>query len=420
MYQLMTAGIWLVLVFIVPNYLYSPTAETSASLNKLTDCVGGFKKKYKQIPDDMGELKAFCLSTDRYLSFKDSSQSDFDYINLNKKDWIIRSFSYDRKENNIFSELDIVKTSFSDEYSAISYNDFSSLYYYPFVLLEGYYSANSKFSVKLFRNKINTLVVREYNDNKFLMTANHDHVDEMLWLPDNEHIVFSATRSTRYADGIYLWNLKNNTIENMLYLSQKMSHLIHKKKWHLSLIGYNPKNYSLWFYIKENKQKTLDVSEFFSSKSINFIILSGDKKGVYSSKLSSKKIVPPNYMNRFFDYKNCPNSNKIQESWCNLSLQGSAKESLVKWRKFIDQNPTSSLYPYAIWFFISLHLDLISQDPSEEVKNKLQSDALNYISLFEKIGSYPSWVKASLEHSKYLLINNKKPSYTTSNLYLDF
>ena len=58
MYQLMTAVIWLVLVFIVPNYLYSPTAETSASLNKLTDCVGGFKKKYKQIPDDMGELKA--------------------------------------------------------------------------------------------------------------------------------------------------------------------------------------------------------------------------------------------------------------------------------------------------------------------------------------------------------------------------
>ena len=63
-------------------------------------------------------------------------------------------------------------------------------------MVEGAFSNDKKFSAHLFVNKEKkTIVVRNSFNNIFFMIADHDHVDEFMWLPDNEHIVFSATKS---------------------------------------------------------------------------------------------------------------------------------------------------------------------------------------------------------------------------------
>ncbi|WP_457835994.1 hypothetical protein, partial [Staphylococcus aureus] len=48
------------------------------------------------------------------------------------------------------------------------------------------------------------------------MVAPHDAVEEFLWLPAGDRIVFTATGSNRYRDGLYLWDLRTDSVINLL------------------------------------------------------------------------------------------------------------------------------------------------------------------------------------------------------------
>jgi hypothetical protein len=416
------AILWGLFTFVVPSFVNNPKDVTVTNIEKLEECLNLFETEYIDIPEDPSELKAFCSIKYMWISFKDGYHSDFEYINLDGKDWILRSFSEEKKENTLVSEKNFVKTSLQSSSFAIEQPDFTKILNYPFVMVEGAFSNDKKFSAHLFVNKEKkTLVVRNSFDNNFFMIADHDHVDEFMWLPDNEHIVFSATKSLRYADGIYLWNLKTNNFENILYISQKFSHLVHKKKWYLSLIGYNPKNYSLWFYVKENNKQILDAQELFSNESINFIVLTGKQKGVYSSDLNLDEVSPPNYSTSFFDRKNCPSNNKIQKQWCSLPLQGSANKALIVWEKFIDKYPNKSLSLYAMWFLLSLYMDIMAELPdSSQLKVKMKSSALKYIIKAKSYTTLPSWMFSSILHMEDLLHKGQSLGYKTTNLDIDF
>src|SRR5690606_20986824 len=173
---------------------------------------------------------------------------------------------------------------------------------YPAALLAGAEAPGRKWRAEVFLDTDTgqrTLFVFGRATPSKVMIAPHDRIEEFLWLPDGLRIIFTATGSSRYGDGIYLWNLIDDSVENLAQtLLQEALPTPTRSElqlW-LSIAGINVNGPTAYIYAAPRVPGgSLDPADFFNKSRLTAIRLpEGKKKArlVPSERLSSLDLPP--------------------------------------------------------------------------------------------------------------------------------
>ena len=206
--------LWIVLVE-SRLYLKDPAVTTADFIKSTDKLVQNHVRAWGEVPAGMNELRLFAKQTyNRYATF-DVWGERLEYLRLGKINYTIRSFGADGLQNRPGGLLDPGVFRWGQlEKLGLRYDaDEGVKQARPSVVLfAGADDSTANWHAKIFVDPISgmrRLLVRDRRERRFYMIAPHDGVEEFLWVPGQEKIVFTATPSARYDDGVYLWDLRS-------------------------------------------------------------------------------------------------------------------------------------------------------------------------------------------------------------------
>ncbi len=389
--------ITLVLIFWVPPAAWVTLAQpqffqgghalltTKQRLATAGRAIRGFFDKHKKAPATFNMLRAFARSEGLNFSSFDGYGQRLDYLRLDERHYLLRSFGADAAQNTLGGTPDNGLVSWGQRPNRpISYKfpvGAPRIGLYPAALVEGCDSPDGVSHAKLFVDTgtlTRHLVVRLKNREDFFMVAPHDRVEEFFWLPTSNRVVYSATGSTRHRDGLYLWDLDHDTVENLTDLARgalPISPAAHGGTLWVSLAGVSPHGPTVYAFAGLRHDGMLDPSVFFDEANlIGFQIGEGPKttKLLIGDALKGLAFTPP--------YKKAlelglglsvKGGTAAQLDWLELSLAGNLEKILLNWHQFSERHAESPLFPYALWLLSSVYgegFELLSRLQSKDAE----------------------------------------------------
>src|SRR5690606_25626704 len=110
---------------------------------------------------------------------------------------------------------------------------------YPTPLILSTQSPNLKWNAQIFVDQFTIkrqLLVRSRTREDLFMIAPHDLVEEFLWLPEIDQVIYTGSASNRYKDGVYLWDLNSNDVTDLTLGfsgTQQPSDLTHEQNFYI-------------------------------------------------------------------------------------------------------------------------------------------------------------------------------------------
>ncbi len=212
---------WLALIPVKLDFSWS-TASTLEKLKLMQLAIDKFRTQYHRFPESSSEIRSYILAQGITFTPYDYFGMRVQYMSLSNDEYFVKSFGPDQIINHPGGEKDltIVKMKAQKRIPASQESKTNHLMkLFPAPLLVGNRPRNKNYYARIITENINhsrRLIVRGLTDNNFIITSFHDGVEEFLWLGDGHTIVFSANGSPRYQDGIYLWDITNNSTVNIL------------------------------------------------------------------------------------------------------------------------------------------------------------------------------------------------------------
>ncbi|MBM4252580.1 MAG: hypothetical protein FJ146_11465 [Deltaproteobacteria bacterium] len=325
-----------------------------------------FFGKYDKTPDNLNVLRSFAAGFSLPFEVYDPFGERIDFIRLDDRHFIIRSFGTDQVQNNLNSAIDIAIVSWGEKAGdplAYAYPSLPKPEYYPAALLPGAESSSRQLMAKLFADPVSRarrLAVRHLKRDGLYMVAPHDGVEEFFWLPGSDRLVYSATGSTRYRDGLYLWNLNTDTVVNLLekVRAPTLRGIAQgADAYWLALAGVSEKGPVVYFYLRPRHAGGLSPVEFFDKASIVAIA------------------VPEKGKPRLANYEEFPNAaamgpvgtafiqrsslkgrgTSLQQDWLELTASNDLEQLLTSWHDISEESAGTSLYPYSLWMLSNLY-----------------------------------------------------------------
>lgn len=343
------------------NYLGKKT--TLKRLTQTKRATEKFKRKYHRLPYNLAEIRAYAKTIWPDYTPHDGFGRRLVYLPLTKSYFVIKSFGADFfKETTETSDSQNIFTLPKQAKNPPTYKspEDSDMRLYPAILLMGARSPANDFIGRIFIDQskgTRNLVVRSLNKPSHIMIASHPRVEEFFWLPNGTEIIYSATGSNRYQDGIYHWNVLTNKTSNILMdLEDKFKHTSENEsdRFHISLSSLDKKGEKLYVYIFPNDGGALDPNTFFSSQSFFEINLPKHKK---------KKDMFFSYLDTYpqeklFEYQQFITQDidptfegtSAQRSFASLQHSGNLQEILDTWQEFAAAHPNSPMFPYSLWW----------------------------------------------------------------------
>ncbi|MEN9834931.1 MAG: hypothetical protein RL011_1124 [Pseudomonadota bacterium] len=325
-----------------------------------------FFGKYDKTPDNLNVLRSFAAGFSLPFEVYDPFGERIDFIRLDDRHFILRSFGTDQVQNNLASAVDIAVVSWGEragEPLVYAYPNSPRPEFYPAALLPGAESPSHQLLAKLFADPVSharRLVVRHLKRDGLYMVAPHDGVEEFFWLPAGDRLIYSATGSTRYRDGLYLWNLNTDTVVNLL---EKVRAPTLRgvaqgaDAYWLALAGVSEKGPVVYFYLRPRHAGGLSPVEFFDKSSIVAIA------------------VPEKGKPRLANYEEFPNAaamgaigsayvtkstlagrgTSLQQDWLELTTSNDLEQLLTSWHDISEESVGTALYPYSLWMLSNLY-----------------------------------------------------------------
>lgn len=359
-----------------------PLRDTRDILAAVNKTLRGYLEKNRQTPADLNVLRAYAKAERRPFSAYDAYGQRFDYVRLGDTRYILRSFGADGIQNSLTSSPDLgivnwgarARTGLNYKYASSPQLDI-----FPAVLLEGADSPNRQWLARLFIDPTTSdrrLVVRHKTKSDLFMVAQHAGIEEFLWMPSGYQVVFTATGDQRYRDGIFLWDLEEDRLTNLLdiagsELAVTLAPTGRPSRMALSLAGVNVNGPTVFAYYADRRDAPIDPALFFSkSRLLTFVI--PEKRGAAlrfipgSSTDMQAGNMPP--FTRLLDQSTHLQSEttlnmsglKVQRTWLQLKLQGDMEKVLLAWHGFSEREANSPLFPYCLWFLSSLYSESFS------------------------------------------------------------
>ena len=351
-----------------------PLLHTRHVLDQDNAAMHAFLGRYKKTPPDLNALRTFARAEKLRFDAYDAFGQRLDYLRLDDGHYLLRSFGIDQEQNTAAStpNIGVVHWGKRPEKGLVyHYPEKLSPDLYPAVLLAGADSPDGRWLARLFTDPTNhtrELVVRSRRRAGLFMVAHHDTVEQFLWLPGGRQIVYTATASTRHRDGVYLWNLEDDSVVDLIDSAQRNTQLSPAKGnpnlW-LSLAGIAKKGPTVLFWQHPRDDGGLDPGDFFSPKRLTAITVPERPGG-------QARLVPPEsvadlaggpVINRPLDllaHIDGAAGLKGQVAWLRLPVSGDLEKMLLAWQQYADHAGASPLYPYALWTLTALYSESYS------------------------------------------------------------
>ncbi len=349
-----------------------PAALTKTRLAQLSKTLRRFLEKHKKAPSTLNVLRAFAHGEALAFQAHDGYGERFDYLRLDERHYLLRSFGGDQAQNTLGGVPDFGLVSWGQiPRGPIRYRLSArpGLGLYPSPLLEGADSPDGISHARLFVNPVaqtRSLVARLKERGELFMVAPHDRIEEFLWLPSSTKIVYTATGSSRHRDGLYLWDLDTDKVENLTDLARgslpiSPSSRGEGKLW-LSLAGISSSGPTVYAYAALRHDGTLDPGLFYHPSSlVAFQLTDGTKAKLLpngtnaAAKLLENMDPPHRRPLELGTGLEARNGSVAQNDWLRLSFAGELEKVLLVWHDFAEKHTASPIFPYALWLLSSLY-----------------------------------------------------------------
>ena len=346
-----------------------PLQHTRRVLDEDNAVMHAYLGRYKKTPPDLNALRAFARAEKLRFDPYDAFGQRLDYLRLDDGHYLLRSFGDDQAQNTAASapNIGVVHWGKRPEKGLVyRYPDRPTPSFYPAVLLAGADSPDGRWLARLFSdptNRTRELVIRHRRRAGLFMVAHHDAVEEFLWLPGGHQLVYTATASTRHRDGVYLWNLDDDSVVNLIDSAQRSMPFSPSRGgenlW-LSLAGIAKKGSTVLFYAHPRHDGGLDPADFFVDKQLVAIQLP-ERPGAPAKLVPPESVAdlaPGSPLTRPLDLGgqiDGVSGLKGQVAWLRLPVSGDLETILTAWQQYGERASSSPLYPYALWTLTALY-----------------------------------------------------------------
>ena len=274
------------------------------------------------------------------------------------------------------------------------------------ILFAGADDDSRQWNAKLFLDQgtgARRLLVRSRKVINLYMLAPHDGIEEFLWLPGTrDQIVFTASGSARYADGIWIWDLKTDQSWNLLQFDQQARDLSPAHKsigLHVALArvtgGDHP---TIDAFVVPSTIVPLDPTWFFHAGNLHRFKLLGDEKFEHITPAAGAE-----NGKTYFDYswmdrqtiKPGGEGDALQRAWLKLPRTGSWEKAMSKWQDYAAAHAQSPLAAYAIWSLAMFYNDaaMDKRTPQKEAL-VLRGYSTELAGVLTRMTGAPGWMKA--------------------------
>jgi hypothetical protein len=350
--------------------------ETLGTLNQLSAALVQYKESTKSLPTNLSQVRWFRLLQGQNIKIFDGFGQRIDYVKLSDSNYLLRSYGEDGIQNTLNSEKDIGLMRWGPlPLGGSVYLATPSMapHFYRAAALLGIDSPDGSWTARLFVNKLDhkrLLLVRHRTIPDLVMIASHERVEEFYWTESNK-IAYTATESLRHRDGLYLWDLAQDTATDLMRearleqaLDQNqlvpLNDRVERGFW-LSLAGFDGSQNRIYAYILPKIGFSLDPEFFFAQDNLYEFDVGVDSKrivgrrgsqvkaSVAQNPLSEKIMLGSPYVLKK------KGTQPIQEKWLALPTSGHLESAILTWQQFsIKQNKTP-LFPYSLWYLTSLY-----------------------------------------------------------------
>lgn len=333
--------------------------STAEIIGELDNLVQAYISERKKPPQSLNNLRLFALEKDAHYSFYDTWGQRIEYLPLGQMNYLIRSFGDDGLQNraNRASDLGIFQLG-ENAQLGLKYDDQAGVMHPrpSAILFAGSDDQTGRWHARLFidtETGERRLVVKDRERKNFVMVAHHDQIEEFLWVPGQLRLVFTATHSARYSDGLYVWDLRSDQSFNLFALeadSQDLEPLLKQKSMYLSLSSVSASNPpTVAVFAAPAGQILLDPRKFFHASNIHVFTMGESPRYVKSL---DQKSGDGNFHNTDFlgSLTIAPGSEGavIQKAWLNLPQGGDFEKGLLAWQDFSSRYAKTVMAPYAI------------------------------------------------------------------------
>lgn len=364
---------------------YRADARTRSNLDLAEKNIDHFRQQFKRLPVSLTELRTFSKSIGKKINSHDAYGQRLQYVKLDDAHFVLRSFGADSVQNTIFTAADPNVADWNKLQPTPQYQFQHRLQRltYPAVLLAGADSPNKQWQAKLYVDPAvgqSRLIVRHRERSELLMLALHEQVEEFLWLPDSHRLIYTATGSVRYRDGVYLWDLLEDSTTNLLdepSAKVGITSLSQTKQLWLSLAGIVPSGPLVFFFAAPIQQEALDPTAFYNTT--NFFVAKISAAKDRRSNVTRANV--PEHLAKLVPWTDMAaqitsedTTSEMQNRWLRLPLAGVTENVIHEWQNFIEAHPQAPLSPYGLWILTSLFSDTYAL--LQQSKNKSDSETI--------------------------------------------
>lgn len=355
----MFAAIW-VLLLEIPIFILSLETSTMTMVRQNDKLAQSYVRAWGEAPNSSNDLRLFARSTRRHYFAFDAWGERLEYLRLGKINYTIRSFGGDGVQNRPGMGVDpgVFRWGLMADKGLRYSVDDGAMHARPSVVLfAGADDSKGNWHAKLFVDAVSgsrRLLVRSRHVENFYMLAPHDGVEEFLWIPGEEKIAFTASQSARYADGLYIWDLKKDEATNLFALDGEMSDLNPGGKQRGLYVALSAvraiKPPSVSVFAASSSAMILDPGQFFHPQNLHVFELGDQVRHVRPRSEGAKQA-------SLFDLEFLGvatvepggTGNVLQRAWLKLPLGGDWDKAVMEWQEFASSHGKSQLAPYAVW-----------------------------------------------------------------------
>jgi hypothetical protein len=373
----------------VPSLIAKP--RTQVGLERTAKALEAWRAANGTYPATLGEMMASPEIRATRPGFHDASGNRFEYIRTGFDRFILRSFGSDSVPATLASgNDDIILESATSRYAGgmvltnqppAAASSSLEFFTWPPAAAEGLWSPDGHWLARIASNPATAerRVVVISEDHQRVLVSPHDRIEEFLWEQGTSEpaLIFTATGSELYDDGIYRWRLSSSQpgdalkMENLI--DEKMADSLpghlgggnsaaavsRKKRWVLALLQSSGTTNALAVPESEliasgGQRKFLD--------SANVLICPPDgTKCVTNARLQSKQAVFRLALDQ--THRTRGTITPGQRTWSKLPTRGKAAELIHAWKSGAGEDAIDVLRPYVLFFSVMLQDQILATRP---------------------------------------------------------
>ena len=388
---------------------------------KLTHlAINRYFSEFGRLPESIGEIRSYIHSLGISYHPYDAYGLRLSYLPLSRDEYYVKSFGKDEISNSFQGERDlsIVEIKALKRIPASQEALGSRLMQiFPAPLLLGNRPAGRPYFAQLILDTetyARRIIIRGIQDSNFIIPSAHDGVQEFLWLDDKKTIIFTASGSERYDDGIYIWDITTGQSKNILPEIQK-NFFPKTGKFYFALSRVDKETKEAYAFVQPMTKSYLNPDEFYRLSRL--IKINYGHEDIRVAKYNAPNSIFEFRIHPQDGVKVAPLALEPQKEWSQLGTKGDMEDTIVKWQNYCSKYSETALQPYCLWWLTTLYCDA-GKNLEKDFTRKaaiMRSYALETARFLDDQVLAPEYLRAMGNYLLLTLEDEQFPKYAISD-----